>query len=67
MMPNVNRFGQRTEFCTQCGAGLGQFRRDGEGTCPECDPPRPKPEVLDNGRKIVYPIWRDDLAEATIL
>ena len=26
---------------------------------------RPKPEIV-NGHKIVYPIWRDDLAEATV-
>ena len=26
------------EFCTHCGAGIGKFRREGEGTCPECDP-----------------------------
>ena len=26
-----------------------------------------KPEYTADGRKIVYPIWRDDLAEATIL
>lgn len=25
------------EFCHACGAGIGKFRRDGEGTCPECD------------------------------
>ena len=27
------------QFCEHCGAGLGQYRRAGEGTCPECDPP----------------------------
>ena len=27
----------QNEFCHQCGAGIGKFRRDGEGTCPECD------------------------------
>ncbi len=27
---------------------------------------RPKVERTEGGRKIVYPIWRDDLAEATI-
>jgi len=26
------------EFCLSCGAGIGKFRRDGEGTCPKCDP-----------------------------
>jgi hypothetical protein len=26
------------EFCPQCGAGVGKHRRDGEGTCPVCDP-----------------------------
>ena len=26
----------------------------------------PKPEII-NGYKIVYPIWRDDLAEAIIM
>jgi hypothetical protein len=28
---------------------------------------RPKPEMTEDGRKIVYQIWRDDLAEAVIL
>jgi hypothetical protein len=26
------------QFCPYCGAGLGKFRRDGEGTCPKCAP-----------------------------
>ncbi len=26
---------------------------------------RPKPEIV-NGHKVVYPIWRDDLAEAIV-
>jgi hypothetical protein len=26
------------EFCLYCGAGIGKFRRDGEGTCQKCDP-----------------------------
>lgn len=26
------------QFCVWCGAGVGQYRRDGEGTCPACDP-----------------------------
>lgn len=25
------------EFCVHCGAGIGKHRREGEGTCPECD------------------------------
>ena len=25
-----------TEFCTWCGAGIGEHRREGEGTCPHC-------------------------------
>lgn len=25
------------DFCRQCGAGIGKFRREGEGTCPECE------------------------------
>ena len=29
--------------------------------------PRPQSDVTPDGRKIVYPIWRDDLAEALIL
>lgn len=24
------------EFCKYCGAGVGKFRRTGEGTCPKC-------------------------------
>lgn len=28
------------EFCRFCGAGIGKFRREGEGTCTACDPPR---------------------------
>jgi hypothetical protein len=26
------------EFCQFCGAGIGEHRRAGEGTCPKCDP-----------------------------
>jgi hypothetical protein len=26
------------QFCLSCGAGIGQYRRAGEGTCPKCDP-----------------------------
>ena len=26
------------EFCEYCGAGIGKFRRKGEGTCEKCDP-----------------------------
>lgn len=26
------------EFCEYCGAGIGKFRRVGEGTCHICDP-----------------------------
>jgi uncharacterized Zn finger protein (UPF0148 family) len=26
------------EFCLRCGAGVDKFRREGEGTCPDCDP-----------------------------
>lgn len=25
------------EFCMQCGAGIGKHRREGEGTCPNCE------------------------------
>lgn len=28
---------------------------------------RPKDDVTADGRKIVYPLWRDDIVEATIL
>lgn len=28
----------RAEFCRHCGAGIGPHRREGEGTCPMCDP-----------------------------
>jgi uncharacterized protein YihD (DUF1040 family) len=24
------------QFCRKCGAGTGPWRRNGEGTCPEC-------------------------------
>ena len=27
------------EFCVYCGAGIGTHFRNGEGTCPKCDPP----------------------------
>ena len=27
------------QFCSYCGAGIGEHRRIGEGTCPKCDPP----------------------------
>ena len=26
------------EFCEYCGAGIGEHIREGEGTCPKCDP-----------------------------
>lgn len=26
------------EFCEYCGAGIGEHRREGEGTCSRCDP-----------------------------
>ncbi len=35
------------EFCKHCGAGVGEHRREGEGTCPECDPSIP-PSVYDD-------------------
>ncbi len=28
---------KKREFCVYCGAGLGEHRREGEGTCPKCD------------------------------
>lgn len=31
------RFIGDDEFCKFCGAGIGIFRRNGEGTCPECE------------------------------
>lgn len=36
---------QPREFCGYCGAGVGAFRRDGEGTCEECDPQPIEKEV----------------------
>jgi hypothetical protein len=30
------RFWEQAEFCLCCGSGVGQFRRDGEGTCSKC-------------------------------
>lgn len=27
-----------SEFCRSCGAGIGKFKRNGEGTCFMCDP-----------------------------
>lgn len=33
------------QFCLQCGAGRGKFRRDGEGTCPECDETIPADKI----------------------
>lgn len=35
---NLKNLRQQPEFCLSCGAGIGKFRREGEGTCPECDP-----------------------------
>ncbi len=29
---------KRREFCEYCGAGIGEHRREGEGTCRICDP-----------------------------
>lgn len=31
------------EFCPYCGAGIGNYRRKGEGTCDKCDN-----KVVDN-------------------
>jgi hypothetical protein len=31
------------EFCRYCGAGIGPFYREGEGTCHKCDPATNKP------------------------
>ena len=28
-----------SQFCIYCGAGIGPYKREGEGTCPKCDPP----------------------------
>ncbi len=44
--PNVREHGLHREeveelfnqFCLNCGAGKGAFRREGEGTCRKCDP-----------------------------
>jgi len=30
--------GTEVQFCKACGAGIGVYRRHGEGTCPKCDP-----------------------------
>lgn len=45
MVPNKNFrdnfdgiFGKKKEFCEYCGAGVGEHRREGEGTCRICDP-----------------------------
>ncbi len=38
----------RTQFCRACGAGIGPFRRDGEGTCPACDPTAARVAELEN-------------------
>lgn len=35
---NLKNLWQSPEFCLSCGAGIGKFRREGEGTCPDCDP-----------------------------
>lgn len=40
---NLNNLWQLPEFCLSCGAGIGKFRREGEGTCPDCDP-----KILEN-------------------
>lgn len=64
--------GQRMkEFCEHCGAGIGKFRRDGEGTCPRCDPPLyennyyphvTRVEVIDEkGRSYVN--WGSDIVQ----
>lgn len=36
---------KKREFCRYCGAGIGVYRREGEGTCMVCDP-TPLPEML---------------------
>lgn len=44
---------------------LDGTRRPGEKSATTMQ--RPKPEELPNGAKIIYQIWRDDLAEALII
>ena len=36
MMEEIRKKQRETEFCLQCGAGIGKHRREGEGTCPAC-------------------------------
>jgi len=35
-----------TEFCIYCGAHIP--KREGEGTCPKCDPPKKTCEAAAN-------------------
>ena len=55
------------QFCHWCGAGIGKYKREGEGTCPRCEPPkvrdtRPgatfKPQVGIKYRPIVFAWFR---------
>ena len=43
---NLKNLWQQPQFCLHCGAGIGKFRREGEGTCPECDP-----RILEDGNE----------------
>ena len=36
--PEGDRDTGKREFCAYCGAGVGKFKREGEGTCNRCDP-----------------------------
>lgn len=42
------------EFCKYCGAGVGLFRREGEGTCPECDPSGVQTKVKPTDPRLAF-------------
>ena len=61
------------EFCVYCGAGMGKFKREGEGTCPKCDPPKKMITIYDPpggwryGFPREYKPLGDESIEATLL
>lgn len=67
MAKHCRFIGSDKEFCLHCGAGVGKFRREGEGTCPECDPQNSQSEqteqeevaqYLDILKRLWIPGWR---------
>lgn len=33
----IEKLLKEQQFCKYCGAGIGKYKRKGEGTCPKCE------------------------------